>query len=223
VVVGLGTGSKEGQLAALNNIYALQMQGLPLGTATPDNVYKTSVEMAKAASFPNAESFFNDPKGKTPQQPPDPMMEKAKIDAQVKAQTSQLEAQHAAQMEQMRQQFEAQVLQQKQAFDQWKVQFEAGLAIQLEEMKADTQKETAQVSAQTTLQTKQVDMGMRQIEMDREDAKGAEDKQGETEIASTLLAITQAVNDLKSIQNTPKEIVRDANGRVIGVRPAQTQ
>lgn len=217
IVVGLGTGSKEGQIAMLSNVYAMQMQGMQIGTATPDNIYKTQIETAKAAGFTNAEAFFTDPQGKTPQAPPDPALEKAKIDAQLKAQLEQFSAQQAAQMEQMRQQFEAQMLMAKQAFDKWKVEFEAGVELQKEQMKASVAQDAQQAQ-----------IGMQREQMANENAKVQKDLVSNDEVvgsvsqtAEALRMISDVVAQMQQAQARRPlgiERIRDGSGRLVGAR-----
>jgi hypothetical protein len=69
ITVGLGTGSKEGMLMQLGQVFQAQMATLPIGVVQPQNIYKTLIEMAKAAGFSNAEAFFTDPQGQPPGEP----------------------------------------------------------------------------------------------------------------------------------------------------------
>ena len=92
VSVGLGTGSKERSLQTLQSV--MQMQGAALQAGLPIvqpiNIYNAAVEYCKAAELKGSDLFFTNPTQVPPQQPqPDPALEKAKIDAQVKLKTAE--------------------------------------------------------------------------------------------------------------------------------------
>jgi hypothetical protein len=222
ITVGLGTGSKEGMLMQLGQVFQAQMATLPIGVVQPQNIYKTLIEMAKAAGFSNAEAFFTDPQGKPPpQSPPDPSIQKAQIDAQSKQQLEQFNAQQDAAKLQATQQFDAQMLQAKQAFDKWKVEFDAAVQLQLEQIKSETQRSNAELSANTTMQTKQADMGLKQIEMQREDVRDERESESENDVKSTLQMISDAVSQLQqgaSRKIAGVERIRDGSGRMTAVR-----
>jgi len=59
--VGLGTGSKDQQVAHLSNLIALQKEGLMIGVATPENIYQSGAELIKAMGFKSPDKFLTDP------------------------------------------------------------------------------------------------------------------------------------------------------------------
>lgn len=69
ITVGLGVGNREQLSANLQRLLQMQVLGLQVGTCTPENVYNTQMEMAKAMGFATGEKFFTDPK-KMPPKPP---------------------------------------------------------------------------------------------------------------------------------------------------------
>jgi hypothetical protein len=221
IVVGLGTGSKEGQMSALANIFQAQMATLPLGVTKPDNVYRTLVEMARAASFSNPESFFSDPSmGPPPQPPPDPALAKAQIDAQSKQQLAVHDAQVKTQMDQQSKQFEAWKLQQQIQFDRWKAEFEAATKLQLEQIKAGAQLEAT--NAQITSGER-----IKGAELQRQDAQMAGDmmkSKAETDSAASSVdatmkiveALTALVDRLEGSKVKGIKRIRDGSGRLIG-------
>jgi hypothetical protein len=138
ISVGLGTGNKEGTIANLMTQFQSQMAVLPLKVASPQNIYRTLIEVAKASGSTNPQSFYTDPTTLPPEQPqpnPDVMLE-------------QLKQQGAQQLQQMKDQGDAQKLQAQLQFDQWKASMDDAtkrwveqLAAQVELTKVDAQKE----------------------------------------------------------------------------------
>jgi hypothetical protein len=114
------------------------MAVLPLKVASPQNIYRTLIEVAKASGSTNPQSFYTDPTTLPPEQPqpnPDVMLE-------------QLKQQGAQQLQQMKDQGDAQKLQAQLQFDQWKASMDDAtkrwveqLAAQVELTKVDAQKE----------------------------------------------------------------------------------
>ena len=83
VAVGLGSGNKQEQSQSLMLLGNMQKQVLPMGMATPENVFNLLSELVKNLGFKNPEKFFTSPQNIKSQQPqPDPKIETAKINAQ---------------------------------------------------------------------------------------------------------------------------------------------
>lgn len=114
VMVGLGTGSRESQLAALTEEaqyqLALLQGGLPV--VTPENVYNLAMKRLEAKNIKGGDLFYTHPKQMPPRPPQeDPAVAKAKMDAQVdmqkigaKSQSDQMKLAHKAQSDQVKQQ-----------------------------------------------------------------------------------------------------------------------
>lgn len=123
VSVGLGTGSKDSVLGALLETIKLQLSDLQMGlpTVTPMNLYESRLELMKVQSIKGAERFWTDP-SQVPPPPPqaDPGMieiEKAKIDAQAKVQTTAMKNQASLQKTALQSQQKAQLTQFNAAVD----------------------------------------------------------------------------------------------------------
>lgn len=86
IEVGVGSGGRDQELAALNMIGERQAQMLQGGLSslvTPQNVYNTAKKLVEKAGLKGAELYFTDPSKAEPQQPqPDPELQKAMIQAQ---------------------------------------------------------------------------------------------------------------------------------------------
>ena len=120
VNVGLGTGSKQRQLAGLQLIINAQSQAVAAGKTnlvTDANLYASAKALTRVLGHKDVDAFFSDPsKMPPPQQPPDPKLQAIQLQAQTDAQQAQLEAklklqemQQTAALDQMRFQHEQQL------------------------------------------------------------------------------------------------------------------
>jgi len=171
--VGLGTGDKDQQLGHLMQIAqmqgaALQMPGGQL-LITPQNLYNTASKIVENAGFKNVEDFWTDPQGQPfPPPPPDPAMQKAQVDAQLKQQEFQAGQQEAAAKAMMEQQQSQREMAQKaqessveQAMKQqeamWKqalAEWQAAADMKLEVYKAQLQAELSRQTAESAAKEK---------------------------------------------------------------------
>lgn len=165
VAVGLGTGNKDQQLQHLSNLYQMQMAALQAGLpiVNPENIYNTVRQIAINAGFKQAELFVSDPKNAPPppqpQEPPEVMIEKMKLQArqqemQMEMQVEQQKAQQSAQIEQ--QKADAQLRQEH-------MRSTNDVTIEREKIAAqiELEKWRAQLEAQTKLQIAAMDRQMR--------------------------------------------------------------
>lgn len=182
--VGLGTGSKDQQVAHLMALSQSQSFGLQVGTATPMNVYNLQKEQAKALGFKNGDKFFTDPSKQPPPQRPDPAQQAMQVEqmkAQVKAQSDAQQAQLSAQLEREKMQLQAQVDTNRQRaeaeqqqlkmsmerelaaykidrqfeMDAARAQMEYQKALDIARIQAESRIDAAQLTAQTTLSAQQ--------------------------------------------------------------------
>lgn len=221
VSVGLGTGNKDQMLQHLHMILMQQQQGMAVGLATPATIHNTLKKISQNAGFRNPDEFWSDPaKNPAPQQP-NPEMIKAKARMQ--------ELQFSAQQDQMKVQAEQQT-------EQIRLQHQAALDGNREEMQArqkqlemQQQAELAQLQAQY-----QAEADERRIEFER--WKASLDASVKLEIASKSAQTTmdtaqmarepdtrvdELIATIKQLQdeaNAPAEIVRDQSGVAIAVK-----
>lgn len=81
ISVGLGATNREMQTANLQRLGEVQKMAFQAGVVTPENIYNTASEMAKAMGFKNPDKFFTHPEKIPPKQPtPDPKMLKIEAD-----------------------------------------------------------------------------------------------------------------------------------------------
>jgi len=112
--VGLGVGNKDQQIQHLMALQNAQAQGMAIGIAKPENLYQSSIELAKAMGFKTSEKFFTKPDPDKPMQNPGAAEAQAKLqmhasEQQAKMQMQQLELQNAAQLEDLKRQHEGQL------------------------------------------------------------------------------------------------------------------
>jgi hypothetical protein len=144
VNVGLGTGTKDQQMAHLSNIVALQgqMMASPAGQMFPPQVlyekfYNVVSKLVETAGFKDPSQFFPDPK--QAQQPPPPPPHPSVQTAQIKAQTDGQKQQSDMQMQAQKQQGQAALAQQELMMEAWLKKLEATMSAQLEKYKIDLQ------------------------------------------------------------------------------------
>jgi hypothetical protein len=99
--VGLGTGSKEQQLAMLQLIIGAQEKGIAIGLVSKKNLYNSGKELIKIWGRKDPEAFFtppgqqhdpNDPDSAPIQPPENPDIQKAKIEAELRDKETQQKA-----------------------------------------------------------------------------------------------------------------------------------
>lgn len=149
VAVGLGTGNKDQQLQHIMTIMQVQREGLQIGITDPKKIYAAAKRLTENAGFKDGEEFFSDPSQQPPKPPqPNPEVEKAKAEMQIKQQTAQLDAQMSQQKAQQDAQMQQQKMQAEMAMAQQKLQNDMQLA--REKMQADIQlaREKAMMEAQ---------------------------------------------------------------------------
>jgi hypothetical protein len=260
--VGLGTGSKEQQVQALQMLMAHQAQVMPMGIANPENVYQAAKKMTEALGFKNSEAFWTDPaKSPPPPPPPNPEMIKAQAQsqieqskAQVTVQIEQMKAQIADQQHQREMQRDIEIAKQQQEFqaqqdtiakrmDMQAAQQQAALDAQEAQaqreheasialMKAQAEKERAELDASVKILIAQI--GAKQAQdalmvsaQQAADAEVSQEVGGDeaSEKADPLANLAamhgdlmQGVAGIVAHLAKPKQIVRDATGRAIGVQ-----
>jgi hypothetical protein len=84
--VGLGTGDKTMQRDNALMLLQSQMQVMPLGMATAENIYNSLGKLVSALDMGEVESFFTNPAGtEPPPPPPDPEQVKGEVQLQLEA------------------------------------------------------------------------------------------------------------------------------------------
>jgi hypothetical protein len=193
VMVGLGTGSKETQMMALNEEAQFQLAALQAGlpVVTPENVYNLRMKALEAKNVKGGDLFYTHP-SKMPPRPPqeDPAIAKAKMDAEVdmqklgaKQQSDQMKMGHKAQMDQSKFGLEAQKAQATLELERAKAQ----ATLQLEREKMQLEREKAALEIQLEREKANAEMALareqNQVQMQLAREKAAADMQAKKEAA----------------------------------------
>jgi len=242
VNVGLGTGDTQQKAAQLMNIYQMQTAAMQFGLATPRHLYHTSAKVIENAGFKDVDNFIQDP-SKQPPPPPPPPPEAIQI-AQMKAQNDaqkfqaeshndilkfQAETQMAREIEQIKadaklQETRAQ-LELQASNDQRDAEREmhkAQMDAQLEAQRLGFEKWKAELDARVKLRIAQIGTEQSGDELLAE--VGDELAMGKAnpmdQLAQMHMETLQMIGQLAQSMNAPKVIVKDGNGKPIGIRAA---
>jgi len=149
VAVGIGSGTKEQQIAFLWQLLGVQKEGIMaphLGLVKPENIYNTLKRLVEMGGLRSVDPFFSDPSENEspPEQPPDPKM---------------IEIQGKMQIEQMK----VRADQQKQAVDAQIKQAELTARVDLEKTQAE-----ADIIAQNKKTEAEIALAQAKFEFDRQ-------------------------------------------------------
>lgn len=187
VNVGLGTGAKDEQLAYLQLILGWQIQwiaqyGMNTPVVTLQHVYNTLEEMLRVMGHKSAEQYFAEPEeGYAPEPPPNPEIEKAKMQAKMQAEVKGKELEFKAQTDQAKLAAEAQndnaKLQQETQAEATKLAMQERIEIAKAERMAEIEREKAVMEIEFKRDTAAAELAlkreiaMEEIKMKREVAK----------------------------------------------------
>lgn len=217
VTVGLGTGNKDQMLAHLMMILQEQKQAMAIGLTRPEQIYTTLSKLTQNAGFKQAEEFWSDPtKFQPPPAPPSP--------EQIKAQAEMQKMQFSAQQDQMKFQAEQQIEQQRMAMqaelDRNRQEWEARQKSLEAEQQAQVQALQAQYQAQSEAARLEFERWKAELDANVK-LQIAGIGQPANEPDQRIDALMGMVQTMAQAMNAPRMIVRDENGRAIGVKPMQ--
>lgn len=241
--VGLGTGDKQAQAAQLMAIWQMQMAGLQFGITTPKHLYHTASKQVENTGFKDVQNFVQDPSTLPPPPPPQPPYQvqieqmkqqgdaqKFQAEQQADIQKFQAETQMTREVEQIKANAKLQEIQanlELQAAndmrdserEQMKVQYEA----QFEQQRLEFERWKAELDARVRLRIAQIGKEQSGDDILNEvgdsfamEAPSPMDKLAEMH-AQTALSIAQLAESLQR----PKQIVRDAAGKAVGIASVQ--
>jgi hypothetical protein len=223
IAVGLGTGTKEGQIQQLGQLFAAQMQTLPLGISTPPNIYHTLVEMAKASGFAGSERFFTDPTTQPPpQHPPPPEVIVEQMKQQGSAQSKQADLQANQQTQQLRVSYDKWA--KEQDLEKYKIDEDNKTKLMAEQMKINGSKEVKAMDMPDPMKEMEDEMINKQA-MDAVNAVGQHSQTQAQAMQAMVEAMTQAAQAMVQAAqalSAPRVVVRDKSGRVAGTQIAQS-
>lgn len=227
--VGLGTGDSQLKATQLTNIYQMQQAGMPMGLATPQNLYHTMSKIVENSGFKDVQNFIQDPKNvpPQPQQPPLPLqIEQMKIQAD--AQKHQAESQNDIQKFQAETQMTREVEQIK--ADAKLQEIRANLELQASNDQRDAEREMHKAQMDAQLAQQQLEFDKWKVEFTEQNKIYIEEMKIRGMPPSDAMQeqsnMTQVLTGLQAVigqMSAPKVIVRDAQGRAIGVQHIQGQ
>ena len=221
--VGLGTGNKDQQVAHLNVLMQHQAAQLQagIGTIQPENVYNASTKLANALGFKQADIFFTDPT----KNPPQPHQDQDMVKMQMQAKEDQMKFQAQTQVEYAKQRMDLQLKAKEQEMQHTQRQAEIQMESQRDQLAREHEAQVAAMKASYDHQLEQqrltyedkwkmldaeVKLTLGQIAATK-GADGETTRVADTSANELLQAIVQKIT-------APKMIVRDENGRAIGIQ-----
>jgi YD repeat-containing protein len=237
VSVGLGTGTPEAQMAKLGNMMPLMQTAQQAGLAGPDELYNFACEIWKAAGYKTHARFVKEPQkdpqtGQSMMPPPQPIpqvlveQERQKGDAQ----KTQATLAHEQQMAQMTAMFKQKELELNAMLK--KAEQEGALALQqsndqrqsaLDQQKFELEQQKAEMDKDLQVQLANIAAAAR-VEVARI-GKGIDDgtallvqQEREAGYAEVVLRMQQ----MQEAMSAPRSVVRDENGRAVGIEHAGT-
>jgi hypothetical protein len=238
VNVGLGVVDKQERRQDLMAVIGDQnaiVQGGGLNTiVSPQNIYNLRKEAMDVIKIGDASKFYTDPSTLPPPdpnapKPPTPEQVKAQADmqlAQMKIQSekeiAQLRLQGEQMIAQMKAQFEAQKFEQEMQLKREQAQNEYQLQSSNDQRQAELDERKAMLDANTKVS----------VERARSQAKVVMPELGETGenealtpilemLAQNQAMLQQTLAAMVAAQGAPKRLVRDAQGRAVGVETVQ--
>jgi len=161
--VGLGTGNKAQTQASMNNIIAMQMQLMPLGLSTPENLFNSCKKLVDSMGF-HGETFFTLPQGQQ-----GPSAEEQQMQMQMQLEQEKLK------LEQQRMQLDMQIKAQEAHMKEQELQIRAAESqarLQIESAKladgtdADTRLKEARIKAMADVERATIDANARHYQVD---------------------------------------------------------
>jgi len=234
VTVGMGSGTKESEIAFLWQLLAVQKEGIQaphLGLVTPENLYNTLKKLVERGGLKSVEPYFTDPQKNPnkPEPPPDPKM--LEVQGKMKMQGMQIQADQqkaVADAQMRREEMMARV-------ELEKIQAQADIAAQ--DKKVSSEIALAQAKFELDRQIKLLDFQLRQQGQAPPPQAALQINHGADQImepmssafgqlAETLAnlqaqntqAIMSALKDIGTQMSAPKRVVRDpVTSKVMGV------
>lgn len=222
VEVGLGAGNKDRKAATMQSVLGIQMPLAQAGQVPPQAVIAAARAYCEAAGLTDAEAYFPNPAPPAPPQPPLPLLIE-----QVKGQTAEKLKQVDAQVALQQKQAELQVQAQNDARDSQRARVEAQLRAELEAQKAAHAEQIAamQEANKKAIAELQSQTQILIAQMSHEHSSGEAEK-GRAALQSDvdgMARMEDAIGQLVTLIKSPRRLVRDQNGRALGVEVVTDQ
>lgn len=240
--VGLGTGDSQAKAAQLTTIYQMQQAGMPMGLANPQNLYHTMAKIVENSGFKDVQNFLQDPRNAPPPQPQQPPIEVQllQMKTQADAQKTQAEMQQEIQKYQAETQMQMQIEQMK--AEAKRLEIQANLELQAANDQRDAEREQMKAQFDAAMEQQRLEFEKWKAELDARvklrvanignengdqllaeigDAQAMGDPSPINQIMMMQAQTAEAINQLAQHLSKPKQIVRDASGRAVGVQSVE--
>lgn len=183
-----GMGDRTSQVATLMQVGQLQAQALPLGIATPKNIYNTFARLIKTVGYKDQTEFLTDPDTVPPQPPqPDPKVQVEQMRQQADMQKFQAEQQMSVQKFQAEQTMNENLQRMKMEFEARQSQME--LELQASNDARDSEREALKAQYDSQLEQMRIE-NERQIKA-MEDATKRYIAELDAQVRLTIAGINQ--------------------------------
>lgn len=222
--VGLGTGDTMQKAQQLTAVWQLQTAGLQFGLTTPKHLYHTMSKIVENSGFKDVQNFAQDPTTlpPQPQQPPLPIqLEQMKLQAD----SQKFQAQTQAEI----QKFQAETLQAKE-IEQIKAatklqEIQASLELQAANDRRDSEREQMKAAFDAQLEQQRLEFDKWKVEFEAQNKIYIEEMKVRgvppadyIQEQNNMMQVLSGLQAVISEMGAPKVIVRDANGRAVGVQ-----
>lgn len=210
ISVGFGAGNKDAQAARVATILAWQEKAAQSGSrvVTEQNLFEALSELVKVSDF-NTDRFFTDPEtlGPPPPPPPDPLMVNAQADRESKERIEGARLEEDSRQADLDAQLKVFELEKEQETKLLMQRQEQGEKIELEQVRAGLR------DAPIRIETQKIDDTRKAL-----DSFSASQSKQTEQIGRMLEHLEKSLTSVIETVNAPREIVRDKNGRAIGVK-----
>lgn len=228
VQVGLGTGNKDQTLQQLFALYNVQKELVQFGIASPMNIYSVVSRIAELANLGNVNNFFTDPSTLPPPEPQpepvDPILAQMQV-AQQQLEIELAKVQSKAELESQKLALDAQ----KQALEEEKAAMDAEIKHRQLDIKQDADDDVNRRFVAELVSEKNERLKGELLEAVNQVRASNGDNPvelngngGVREVVQradpNTLANQEAMMQLMQALASPKEVVRDENGNIIGSR-----
>jgi hypothetical protein len=194
VTVGLGTGSKESQLMALNEETQYQAGALQAGIpiVTPENIYNLRMKALEAKNIKGGDLFYTHP-SKMPPPPPQQNPDAIKLELE------QMKGQNKAQLQEMKAQQDMMKQEQKSAHDRQKTELQGMIDAALQE-----KQNRAQLQGQAMQQQGAAQINRENIRAQAEEGDKSRRQEVQNKVVDLVAGVAQEerkqANDEKSAE-----------------------
>ena len=215
IVAPVGAGNKDAMVAKVMQILRVQKEAQAAGSRTvqEDNIYAAELELAKQMDYASPDKFFTDPSTLPPP-------EQKPSDVEIAAETERMkiesdERKKEAELDQRRDESDvnAQV-------SMYRANLEAEIKLVLEDAKRTGNYDMERIRNVVKLQP--IPVGEDNLSAGEAFQRTQSSvNQMEDVLADALTQLSVSMNNMAAAQSAPKEVIRDNQGKTVGVRTIQ--